>query len=78
MHNKVIDFLSNISMEIYLCHMVMFRLVEKIHLERIIKDENVLFATVCILGIGLAVAFSYLMKSAIEKTFQYKYKPQQA
>ena len=78
MHNKVIDFLSNISMEIYLCHMVMFRLVEKIHLERIIKDENVLFATVCILGIGLAVAFSYLTKSAIDKTFQYKYKPQQA
>jgi len=28
MHNKVMDFLSNISMEIYLCHMVWFRAVE--------------------------------------------------
>ena len=72
MHNRVIDFLSGISMEIYLCHMVMFRVVEKMHLERIINDENALFATVCILGIGLAAAFSYFMKLAIAKVLQGK------
>ncbi len=67
MHNKVMDFLSNISMEIYLCHMVMFRVVEKVHFEKFIHDSNILFLVTCITGIGLAIIFSYLAKQAISR-----------
>lgn len=67
MHNSVMDFLSNISMEIYLCHMVMFRVVEKVHFEKFIHDSNILFLVTCAAGIGLAIMFSYCMKKIINR-----------
>lgn len=66
MHNKVMNFLSNISMEIYLCHMVMFRIVEKIHLENMIDNANVLYLVTCILGIGMACLFAFYVKKGLE------------
>ena len=59
------DFISGISMEFYLCHMVMFRVVEKVHLEKIVHNENLLFLLTCMAGIGLTIAFSYLGKKVI-------------
>lgn len=67
MQNRVMNFLSNISMEIYLCHMVMFRAVEKIHLERFIKDNILLYIVTCIIGIGLTILFSYYVKKWLGK-----------
>jgi len=34
LNNNVMEFLSGISMEVYLCHMMMFRFVEKNHVEK--------------------------------------------
>lgn len=65
LHNKVTGFLSNISMELYLCHMVMFRAVEKAHIERMIHDENLLFLITCVAGIGSAVVFSHYCRKVI-------------
>lgn len=70
MHNKVTDFLSDISMEIYLCHMVMFRTVEKLHLEKVVSDANLLFLVTCALGIGLSIVFSYYGKKVLDTAFQ--------
>lgn len=67
MQNRGMNFLSNISMEIYLCHMVMFRAVEKIHLERFIKDNILLYIVTCIIGIGLTILFSYYVKKWLGK-----------
>ncbi|MBS6984549.1 acyltransferase family protein [Paraprevotella clara] len=69
MHNRVMDFLSNISMEIYLCHMLMFRIVERIHLENFIQDENLLFIVTCVAGIGASVVFSYVVRNMIDYVF---------
>ena len=49
-------------MEVYLCHMVMFRVVERIHLERFIADGDVLYILTCGLVISGALAFSWFMK----------------
>ena len=67
LHNRVMDFVSNISMEFYLCHMVMFRVVEKVHLEKMVHNENLLFLLTCMVGMGLAVAFSYWGKKMIAR-----------
>ncbi len=66
MHNKVMDFLSGISLEIYLCHPMMYRVVETAHLERVTHDGNLLFAVTCVAGIGLTIAFSWCAKRAIQ------------
>lgn len=67
LHNRVMDFISNISMEFYLCHMVMFRVMEKVHLEKMVHNENLLFFLTCMAGMGLAVAFSYWGKKMIAR-----------
>ena len=65
LNNRFTKFISGISMEIYLCHMVIFRVVEKIHLESYIKDNNLLYVLVCIIVLGGAICFSYIMKKYV-------------
>lgn len=55
------------NIEIYLCHMVMFRVVEKVHFEKFIHDSNILFLVTCAAGIGLTIMFSYCMKKTINR-----------
>lgn len=59
--NKVASFLGGLSMEIYLCHMVMFRIVEKVHLEKYLHNAHLLYWVTCALGILLAIVFSYVV-----------------
>lgn len=66
--NKVMKFLGGLSMEIYLCHMVMFRVVEKVHLERFIENPHLLYWTWCAVGIVAAIVFSWVVK---EKVFPF-------
>ncbi|WP_295098264.1 acyltransferase [uncultured Fibrobacter sp.] len=63
--NKVAAFLGSLSMEIYLCHMVMFRIVEKVHLEKYIGNAHLLYWTYCVLGIGLAILFSWTVTKVL-------------
>lgn len=63
--NKVVRFLSGISMEIYLCHMMCFRAVGFLHLERYIGNIYVVYWATCILTLAIAVCFSYLIKNII-------------
>lgn len=62
LNNRFTKFISGISMEIYLCHMVIFRIIEKMHLEQYINDNNLLYVLVCIIVLGGAICFSYIMK----------------
>lgn len=62
LHNKIIDFLSGISMEIYLCHMVMFRVVERLHLENYISDSNLNYVVTSVLTICLAICLRIAYK----------------
>ena len=65
--NKIIDFLSGISMEIYLCHMVMFRVVERLHLENYISDSNLNYVVTSVLTICLAICFAYCVQRGLDK-----------
>lgn len=63
--NKVASFLGGLSMEIYLCHMVMFRIVEKVHLEKYLHNAHLFYWTTCVLGILMAIVFSYVVTKMI-------------
>lgn len=62
LNNRVTAYLSGISMEIYLCHMVMFRVVEKIHIERFIADNNLNYIGTLALTLIGAIVFSHVTK----------------
>lgn len=60
--NRLMRFIGDLSMEIYLCHMVIFRLVELFHLEKSVNNPHMYYWVVCVLGIFLSIAFSWLVK----------------
>lgn len=55
-------YLSGISMEIYLAHMVFFRVVEKLHIERIAFQPEWQYVLTCLLVIGSTIVFAHVMK----------------
>lgn len=63
--NKIMKFFGDISMEIYLTHMMMFRLIEKFHLHHYISDNDLLFVTTYILGIALSIGFAWTVKNRL-------------
>ena len=66
LNNKLMKFISNISMEMYLCHMMMFRAVGFLHLEKYVTNNNALYIVYSGLVIVSAAIFSLLWKK-IEK-----------
>lgn len=68
---KVISFISGISMEVYLCHMVMFRVVEKLHLSSVIGNGwSQYILTVCLVLVG-AMCFSFVMQTVINRLMNH-------
>lgn len=65
--NKVMRFISDISMEIYLCHMLMFRAIEGLHVERIISNPHLLYWGTSIAGLGVSILFSWFVKYKLFK-----------
>jgi peptidoglycan/LPS O-acetylase OafA/YrhL len=59
--NRVTKFLSSISMEIYLCHMLFFKALQKLSLAPVRQRRCFLIVT-SVMVIALAVAFSFLQK----------------
>lgn len=62
LNNKVISYLSGISMEIYLSHMVFFRIIEKMHLDNYIQQKDLLYCITVVLTIIATICFSHVMK----------------
>lgn len=61
--NKGTKFLSRISMEIYLSHMVYFRVLEKLGLTHLLGDGVLSYiCVVCIILIGLMIVIPFLQK----------------
>lgn len=61
--NPVMKFLGDISMEIYLTHMLFFRLIEKLHLENSIHNQDFLFIITYLIGIIMTILFAYVVKN---------------
>lgn len=60
--NKLTHYISNISMEVYLCHMMAFRCVEIFHVSRFIHQPDMYYLTTCVMTLSIAVAFSHVVK----------------
>lgn len=63
---RIVSFISGISMEIYLSHMVVFRLVEKMGLNRMLGNGWLQYFITVILVLLGAACFSVVVKKRIE------------
>ena len=64
--NKVFKFIAGISMEIYLSHMVIFRVVEKLGLTHKYGNGPLQFTITTIAVIAGSIVFAFVLKKAIE------------
>ena len=67
-YSRIVSFISGISMEIYLSHMVVFRLVEKMGLNRMFGNGWLQYFITVILVLVGAACFSVVVKKFIEIT----------
>ena len=65
-NNPIMAFLSEISMEVYLCHMMVFRLIEKLHLEDKFFNTDLFYYISFILTLMGAVSMSFVWKKWVE------------
>ena len=62
LNNKLVRYVSGISMEVYLGHMMIFRAVEKLRLERLDLQAEWRYALTGLLVMGGTVAFAHIVK----------------
>lgn len=77
LENRVTKFFSGISMEIYLSHMVIFRVVEKLKLNRILGNGWLQYAVTSVLVIADATVFAVVMQKIISKAIEIMNKRKQ-
>ncbi len=65
-NNKVINHIGKYTMQIYLCHMLAFRLLEKTHLINITHNDILDYILVCIATLVGAYLFSFVVEKIIE------------
>lgn len=65
--NRYIGFISDISMEIYLSHMVMFSVVEKVHLNTMFGNGWAQYIITCLFVLVGATCFSFVCQKLINK-----------
>lgn len=63
--DPVSAFLDRYSMKIYLCHMMVFRAIGKLHPECFVRDAQALYWLWCVLGLVGAIAFSWLVTEKV-------------
>ena len=62
LNNRVAKYLSGISMEIYLCHMMFFRVASMLHLDKFIHNNDMLYVATCIATLIGAICFFHIIK----------------
>lgn len=67
LENRVTMFFSGISMEFYLSHMVIFRVVEKLKLNRILGNGWLQYVVTCVLVITGATVFAVMMQKIFSR-----------
>ncbi len=66
LQNKFTKFFSSISMEVYLSHMAIFRVIEKLHLHVMFGNGRLQYVVTVLLTICGAVVFSVIVKKGFE------------
>ena len=54
-------------MEIYLCHMMFFRVASMLHLDKFIHNNDMLYVATCIMTLIGAICFSHVIKYYVFK-----------
>lgn len=62
--------LSQVSLEVYLSHMMIFRVVEKIGIARRINNGNIAYIVVLLLTVVLTIIFALVAKKMIDTCFR--------
>ena len=62
LNNKVVKYLSGISMEIYLCHMMFYRVAGMLHFDRFVQQQDVLYVLTLVVTLAGAICFSHIVK----------------
>lgn len=62
LNNRVVKYLSGVSMEVYLCHMMFYRVVSMLHLERFCANHDLLYVMTCLATLAGAICFSHIVK----------------
>lgn len=65
MENRITRFFSNVSMEIYLSHMVLFRVIERLGLNTRFGNGWLQYLITVVLVLTATVIFSVVMKRVI-------------
>lgn len=65
--NPVAKFLGGISFEIYLCHMVIYRVLEKLHLIHVFENELLSYIFTSVAVVCGSVVFSVCVKWFLNK-----------
>lgn len=73
LNNRVAKYLSGTSMEIYLCHMMFYRVSSMLHLERSIHNNDMLYVVSCIATLIGAICFSHVVKYYVFPFMENKY-----
>lgn len=66
LQNPITIFLSDISMEIYLCHMVIYRLLEKLHMVHLFKADLLSYISTSVLTVAGAIVFAVVTKKGLQ------------
>lgn len=65
--NKVTAFIGEVSFEIYLCHMLIFRIIEKLHLTKTTGNDYISYSISCILVFLGAIILAKIFKTCYKK-----------
>ncbi len=68
LQNRIVLFIGSISMEMYLCHMFIYRTIEKLGLHKILPDHIANYFLVVFATVAGAAVFSLVLKRGIEAT----------
>ena len=71
MANPITKFMSNISFEVYICHTFIYRVLEKMKLVNIFKNDLASYISTSILVLAGAIVFSIIVKYIINKCLEF-------
>ena len=69
LENSITKALSQVSLEVYLSHMMIFQVVEKFGIERRINNGNIAYIVVLFLTVVLTITFALIAKKVIDICF---------
>ena len=65
--NKLLKILSSISFEVYLSHMMIYRVLEKLKINHMFGLNSISYGVTAVLTLAGAIAFSCIAKVVLEK-----------